>query len=77
MEKNKDSLPTHLEEMLQSSTPFLASLFAKKQDAQTSGKPGLQRRKSSLISDTVGTQFRNNLSVLMANISVSDSCIAF
>ncbi|KAH9092469.1 hypothetical protein Ae201684P_008145 [Aphanomyces euteiches] len=73
LEKHKDSLLPDLAQLMRSSsTPFVAKMFA---EAPVASDASLAKRRStgrSLALQTVGMQFKNNLSELMASIQATN-----
>ncbi|ETP54526.1 hypothetical protein F442_00805 [Phytophthora nicotianae P10297] len=75
LEKHKDSLLPDLSELMRgSSKPFIAKLFEPKPEpkaavAETSGAGGRRKRGGALSITTVGTQFKESLTELMATIN--------
>ncbi|EGZ20679.1 hypothetical protein PHYSODRAFT_359958 [Phytophthora sojae] len=73
LEKHKDSLLPDLSELMRgSSKPFIAKLFEPKpapKEAATEAAGGRRKRGGALSITTVGTQFKESLTELMATIN--------
>ncbi|TDH72237.1 uncharacterized protein CCR75_005603 [Bremia lactucae] len=73
LEKHKDSLLPDLSELMRGSDkPFIAKLFEPKEDptqAVLEASGGRRKRGGALSITTVGTQFKESLTELMANIN--------
>ncbi|CAI5744042.1 unnamed protein product [Peronospora destructor] len=75
LEKHKDSLLPDLSELMRgSSKPFIAKLFEPKPEPKTvaseaPGNPSRRKRGGALSITTVGTQFKESLTELMATIN--------